>query len=504
MRGTTRPRRAGTVAEARAKGDAAGPDTALALAEIRALVGEQAVVTEARRLLAYESDANSLLGGAPAAVVLPATPSEAAAVLSVLVRHGVPFLPRGAGTGLSGGAVAASGEVVVSLTRLSRIEAVDLENEAVVVETGVTNARVSAAVAAQGRFYAPDPSSQAACTIGGNLAENAGGSHCLKYGVTLNHVRFADVVYADGEALRLGGLAPDMPGYDLLGLFIGSEGTLGTATRAGLALTRVPRAVRTVLALFDSVPDASRAVSAVIAAGIVPAAMEMMDSLAIEGVERGPYKVGFPPEAGAVLLIEVDGREEGVRVQAARIEQICRGRGLMSVRVAASPEERALWWANRKTAFGAMANLARSYYVQDGVVPRSRLPQVLDEVAAVGRRFDLRIANVFHAGDGNLHPLILFDDSRPAERERAVAAGTAILTACVAHGGSVTGEHGVGLEKRAEMALMFTADELALQDRVRRVFDPSGLANRGKVLPPPGDARAAALMAAAGRGAARA
>jgi glycolate oxidase subunit GlcD len=460
---------------------------AAALGEIRALVGADGVVVEARRLLAYESDANPLFRGAPAAVVLPRTPHEAARVLAILAAHGVPFLPRGAGTGLSGGAVATAGEVVVSLSRLVAIEAVDVENEAAIVQTGVTNARVSAAVAAEGRFYAPDPSSQAACTIGGNLAENSGGSHCLKYGVTLNHVRFADVVFPDGEEVRLGGLAPDGWGYDLLGLFIGSEGTLGTATRAGLGLSRVPRAVRTVLALFESVPDASRAVSAVIAAGIVPAAMEMMDNLAMAGVERGPYKVGFPPDAGAVLLIEVDGREESVAVAAARIEQICLGRGLMSVRVAASPEERALWWANRKTAFGAMANLARSYYVQDGVVPRSRLPQVLDEVAAVGRRYELRIANVFHAGDGNLHPLILFDDSRPAERERAVAAGTEILAACVAHGGSVTGEHGVGLEKRAEMALMFTPAELALQDRVRRVFDPSSLANRGKVLPSGGD-----------------
>lgn len=471
-------------AAARTPDGPVGVALATAVRDLQAVVGTDGVVTEPRRLLAYESDANPLFRGAPAAVVLPRTPEEAARALAILAEAGLPFLPRGAGTGLSGGAVATAGEVVVSLARLTRIEAVDLENGCATVEAGVTNARVSAAVAAHGRFYAPDPSSQTACTIGGNLAENAGGSHCLKYGVTLNHVLWADVVFPDGVGARLGGEAPDLPGYDLLGLFVGSEGTLGTATRAGLRLTRSPRAVRTVLALFDSVPDASRAVSAVIAAGIVPAAMEMMDNLAMRGVELGPYRVGFPEDAGAVLLIEVDGREEGVRAQAERIEAICRGRGLVSVRAAASAEERALWWANRKTAFGAMANLARSYYVQDGVVPRSRLPEVLEEVARVGREVGLRIANVFHAGDGNLHPLILFDDSRADERARAVAAGTAILAACVRAGGSVTGEHGVGIEKRSEMALMFTPAELALQDRVRRVFDPRGIANRGKVLPP--------------------
>ena len=461
-----------------------GGAAAAALAELAQRLGPDVVVREERRLLAYESDGNPLLRGRPAGVVLPRTPAEATEVLAALARHRAPYLPRGAGTGLSGGAVASAGEIVVSLARLTRIEPLDAGNESVVVEAGVTNARVTAAIAHAGRYYAPDPSSQAACTIGGNIAENAGGSHCLKHGVTLNHVRWADVVLPDGRAVRLGATSPDPPGYDLLGLFVGAEGTLGTVLRAGLRTSRTAPAVRTVLALFESVRDASRAVSATIAAGIVPAAMEMMDNLAMRAVELGPYRVGFPPDAGAVLLIEVDGRPEAVTAQAERIERICRGQGLVSVRVAADPAERALWWANRKTAFGAMANLAPNYYVQDGVVPRSRLPEVLDAVAAAGARAGLRIANVFHAGDGNLHPLILFDGSLPAERERAVRAGSEILEACIAVGGSITGEHGVGLEKRTEMALMFTPAELALAERVRRVFDPAGLVNRDKVLPP--------------------
>lgn len=462
--------------------ESARPLAEAVMAELCAVVGAASVVSDPLRLLAYESDANPLFRAAPLAVVLPSAPTEVAAVVAILARHGVPFLPRGAGTGLSGGAVATGMQVVVDCARLRHIESIDLPNERVRVQAGVTNARVTAAVAPGGYLYAPDPSSQAACTVGGNIAENSGGSHCLKYGVTLNHVLAADVVLPDGETLRLGGEAPDLPGYDLLGVFVGSEGTMGIATQATLKVVRQAQAIRTVLALFDDVAAASRAVSEVIAAGIVPAAMEMMDNLAMQGVEKGPYPVGFPPDTGAVLLIEVDGLEAAVTVNAERIEAICRSLAVRSVRVAATAEERALWWANRKTAFGAMGNLATSYYVQDGVIPRSRLPQVLERIAGVGEAYGLRIANVFHAGDGNLHPLILFD---AGERDRAVRAGTDILAICVEEGGSITGEHGVGLEKRAEMAIMFTPAELALQDRVRRVFDPAGLANPGKVLPLP-------------------
>ncbi|MDI3298566.1 MAG: FAD-linked oxidase C-terminal domain-containing protein [Bacillota bacterium] len=453
------------------------------VAGLAAIVGADSVLAGSRRLLAYECDGNTVFAGQPEAVVLPHDREEAERVIRFLDEHDVPWLPRGSGTGLSGGAVAERGGVIVDLVRLRRVVRVDPESQRAWVEPGVTNLALTEAVAPCGLFYAPDPSSQVACSIGGNVAENSGGSHCLKYGVTTNHVLGLEVVTARGERLRLGGAAPDLPGYDLTGFFVGSEGTLGVATEAVVRLVRRPQAVRTVLALFPSPDEASQTVSDVIAAGILPAAMEMMDRLAMEGVELGPYRVGYPPESGAVLLVEVDGLEAGLDEQAERIAAVCRRNGVQDVRVARTAEERNLWWQNRKTAFGAMGNLSPSYYVQDGVIPRSRLPRVLRRVEAIGREFGLRIANVFHAGDGNLHPLILFDDRLPGQRERAVRAGSEILRACVEEGGSITGEHGVGIEKREEMRLMYSDEELRFQAELRRVWDPKGLANPGKVLP---------------------
>lgn len=464
---------------------------AQAMAELVAIVGADSVIRTPLRLLTYESDANGVFHSLPAAVVLPHDIDETRRVVEVLARHGVPFLPRGAGTGLAGGAVALGNEVVVDTVRLTRLDAPDLDSAAIWAEVGVTNVSVSVAVAGDGMFYAPDPSSQAASTIGGNVANNSGGSHCLKYGVTTNHILAVDAILPDGTALRMGGDAPDLPGYDLRGLFVGSEGTMGVATRALLRLTPTPAEVRTVLATFDSVRAASQTVSAVIAAGMLPAAMEVMDRMAIDGVEKGPYPVGFGPEVGATLLFEVDGLPVSVEAKAQRIEAICKQMGVQAVRIAQSAEERALWWANRKTAFGAMGNLGRNFYVQDGVIPRTRLPDVIDRVGEIGAEFGLRIANVFHAGDGNLHPLILFDAKKPGDTEKAMACGSAILKVCVEAGGSITGEHGVGVEKRADMAVMFGEADLALQDSVRRVFDPRGIANPGKVLPTPDDIRRA-------------
>ncbi|MDI3318006.1 MAG: FAD-linked oxidase C-terminal domain-containing protein [Bacillota bacterium] len=450
---------------------------------LAAIVGADSVLAGSARLLAYECDGNTVFSGLPQAVVLPHDREEVERVIRFLDEHDVPWLPRGSGTGLSGGAVAWQGGVVVDLVRLRRLVRVDPESQRAWVEPGVTNLALTEAVAPFGFFYAPDPSSQVACSIGGNVAENSGGSHCLKYGVTTNHVLGLEVVIPRGGRLRLGGAAPDLPGYDLTGFFVGSEGTLGLATEAVVRLVRRPQAVRTVLALFATPDEASRTVSDVIAAGILPAAMEMMDRLAMDGVELGPYRVGYPPEAGAVLLVEVDGIEAGLEEQAERIVAIARRNGVQDVRVARSADERNLWWQNRKTAFGAMGHLSPSYYVQDGVIPRSRLPRVLRQVDEIRREFGLRIANVFHAGDGNLHPLILFDDRRPGQRERAIRAGSAILRACVEEGGSITGEHGVGIEKREEMRLMYSDEELRFQAELRRAWDPKGLANPGKVLP---------------------
>jgi glycolate oxidase len=406
------------------------------------------------------------------------------AVVSSCDRHGVPFVARGAGTGLSGGAVPVAGGIVISLARMNRILEIDLASARVTVQPGVTNLAVTNAVSADGFYYAPDPSSQQVCTIGGNVAENSGGAHCLKNGFTVNHVTGLTIVLPDGEVVRLGGKGFDAPGCDLLGAFVGSEGTLGIATEVVLRVLRQPEAVRTLLAGFPSTDAAGGAVSGVIAAGILPAAIEMMDRLTIEAAEAAVHP-GYPAEAGAVLIVELDGVAVQVQEDVAAVEEICRRSGAGEIRVAESEDERALLWRGRKSAFAAMGRVSRDYYVQDGVVPRTQLPAVLRRIAELEREHGLRVGNVFHAGDGNLHPLVLYDARRDGEAERAERLAAAILEACVDAGGSITGEHGIGLDKACAMPLMFGAHDLEAMQRLRAAFDPRGLANPGKLFPTP-------------------
>ncbi|MBX5435629.1 MAG: FAD-binding protein [Alicyclobacillaceae bacterium] len=455
---------------------------------IRAMVdilGPSRVIHEPHRLRVYSCDGYVARQALPRAVVFPENTDEVAAVVRWLYDHQVPFLPRGAGTGLSGGAIPLRGEVIISLVRMNRLLSVDFENQRAVVQPGLVNLTLTKRIADQGYYYAPDPSSQSVCTIGGNVAENAGGSHCLKYGVTTNHVVAAKLVLPDGQVVNVGSPYGDPVGYDLLGLIVGSEGTLGIATEMTVRILKKPQAVRTALAFFDRVEDASSTVSAIIAAGIVPAALEMMDQLAMQAVDKSHYHVGYPPDIEAVLLIEVDGLEAGVEADMRRIVEICRQHGVRTVQVAKDTEERALWWSSRKMAFGAMGRISPDYIVQDGVIPRTRLTEVLRRIRDISQASGLRIANVFHAGDGNLHPLILYDGRRPGEPERAIAAGSEILRVCVDVGGSITGEHGVGIEKLEEMRYQFTEAELAVQRAVRTGFDPQELCNAGKLIPTP-------------------
>lgn len=454
------------------------------IAALKRCVGNDAVLYRHEDLLAYECDAYTLKKVVPRAVVFPRSTEETAEVVRLLSKRGIPFIPRGAGTGLSGGATPTGGEVIISLARMNRLLQVDLLNRRAVVQPGYINLHLTEAVADRGYYYAPDPSSQQACTIGGNVGENAGGAHCLKYGVTTNHVLGLTMVLPDGQIVQLGGL-PDEPGYDLVGLVVGSEGTMGIVTEITVRLEKKPEGVRTVLAMFDEVSEASEAVSDIIAAGIIPAALEMMDNLAIEAVEKGTFPVGYPRDLGAVLLIEVDGIAEGLDEQIERIVEVCRKHGVREVRPASSEEERKSWWNNRKTAFGAVGTISPDYLVQDGVIPRSRLPQVLSRIKKISHEKGVRIANVFHAGDGNLHPLIMFDSRIPGEEERAVQAGSEILQVCVEVGGSITGEHGVGLEKKEEMRYLFSEKEIAVQTAIREVFNPRNLCNPGKIFPSP-------------------
>jgi len=414
--------------------------------------------------------------------VLPRTPEETAAVVRALAAEGVAFVPRGAGTGLSGGTLPVGAPVMVCTSRLQAIEAIDVANRRVVVQAGVVNAWISAAVRGHGLHYAPDPSSQPACTIGGNVAENSGGPHTLKYGVTTNHVLGLELVLPSGEVVRLGGAVEERVGYDLVGLAVGAEGTFGLVTRATLRLVRNPEGYRTALAVFDSVEAASEAVSDVIAAGIVPAALEMMDRLIIGAVEAA-YRIGLPTDAGAVLLVELDGPAAGLDGLLAEVDAVCRRRGAREVRVARDDAERAALWKARKRALGAVGRLAPSYCTQDGVVPRTKVPDILRAIAAAAERHRLRIGNVFHAGDGNIHPILLFDERNADECARVLAAGREILEACVALGGSVTGEHGIGVEKIAQMPLLFSPDDLLAMTRLRAVFDPEQRANPHKVFP---------------------
>jgi glycolate oxidase len=453
-------------------------------AELQAALGTAHVITEPEQLRVYECDGLTGHRAVPELVVLPESTEDVQAVLRACHRERVPFVARGAGTGLSGGATPVAGGVVVSLARMNRILEVDLESQRVVVEPGVANLDVTRAVAAHGFFYAPDPSSQQVCTIGGNVAENSGGAHCLKYGFTTHHVTGLMFVLPDGELVELGGKALDPGGPDLLGVIVGSEGTLGIATRITLRVVRTPQSVRTLLAGFHTMDAAGAAVSEIIAAGVMPSAMEMMDRLTIEAAEHA-VAPGYPAGAGAVLLVELDGVIEQVEDDAAEIERICLECGAFELRAATSDADRALLWKGRKSAFAAMGRIATDYYVQDGVVPRTRLPEVLRQIEELSVQHGLRVGNVFHAGDGNLHPLVLYDSGADGETERARELAEAILDACLDAGGSLTGEHGVGMDKACSMPRMFSERDLRVFERLRRAFDPLGICNPGKVIPTP-------------------
>ena len=451
--------------------------------ELARICGAPHVLHEPVQLMTYDCDALPHLRPMPALVVLPGTAAEVQGVVRACARHEVPFVARGHGTGLSGGALPVPGGVVIGLARLNRVLEIDLPNQRVTVEPGVTNLEITKQVAPQGYYYAPDPSSQQVCSIGGNVAENSGGAHCLKYGFTTHHVLEVEAVMPDGEMVRIGSTTPDAPGPDLLGLIIGSEGTLAVVTKVVVRVLRKPETVQTLLAAYNTISEAGSAVSEIIAAGIVPAAVEMMDSLAIRAAEAAVHP-NFPP-ADTILIVELDGPAPEVRELFAVVEAICRRTGATTVEVAQTDEHRMRIWRGRKAAFAAMGRIAPNYYVQDGVVPRTKLPEVLGRIADLSRRSGLGIGNVFHAGDGNLHPLICYDAEIPGQSALAEEVAGEILTYCVEAGGSITGEHGVGFDKKEYMPRMFTDDDLDVMQKLRDALDPKRLCNPGKVLPTP-------------------
>ena len=456
-------------------------DTRALLADLQSVLGADAARAEPLELALYARDAGVARGRA-AVVCFPRSGDDVAAAVRIAAAHNRPFVARGSGTGLAGGATPVDDPLVIVTTRLNRVLDVDPDERVAWVEPGVLNLDLSREVAHLGLHYAPDPSSQQACTIGGNVATNAGGPHCLASGVTATHVLAVDVVLGDGSMARLGGLEPDQPGYDLRGCFVGSEGTMGIATRIAVRLTPNPPVVRTLLLDFTSIEDAAATVSGIISAGIVPAALEMMDAEITRAVEDY-VGAGYPRDAAAVLLVEVDGLAGGVEHQVDAVSRVGREHGARTVRVAADESERALLWKGRKSAFGAIARIAPDYYLHDAVVPRTKLVDVLRQVYAIAHEQQLTMMNVFHAGDGNLHPLIVFDAREPGVWQRVHRAGDEILAACVAAGGVLSGEHGIGLEKREAMPLIFSADDLDAQARLRDAFDPSGRANPQKILP---------------------
>ena len=448
---------------------------------LKAIVGDMYVVHEHHDLLVFEYD-GSVDRALPLAVVLPATTDEVSGVVKTARRHGVPIIARGAGTGLSGGAIAHQGGIVVALTRMTRILEIDVQNRMAVVEPGVVNIDLTHAVSRHGLYFAPDPSSQKVCTIGGNVAENSGGPHCLAYGVTTNHVLGMEVVLADGSVQWLGATTRETTGYDLRGVLIGSEGTLAIVTKVAVRLLKQPEAVKTSLAVFKELDDASGAVSGIIAAGIVPAAIEMMDDLCIEAAEAAVH-AGYPKGAGAVLLVEVDGLRESVEEESAEIEQVCRAYDPIEIRTATDAEERERLWAGRKGVLGALGRLAPNYYLVDGTIPRTKLVEVLSRIRQISKESGLPIANLLHAGDGNLHPSVLFDERKPGETERALRVGGEILKLCVEVGGVLSGEHGIGLEKQEYMPLMFTDDDMDSMARLKPAFATEDLLNPGKIFP---------------------
>jgi glycolate oxidase len=449
---------------------------------LRDALGPGRVITDRQELRTYECDGLALYKVVPALVVLAHSTEDVAAAVKACAEAAVPFVARGSGTGLSGGALPHPDGVLIVTSPMRDIIEVAAEDERAVVQPGVINLQVSKAAQPSGYYYAPDPSSQQICSIGGNVAENSGGAHCLKYGFTTNHVVGAQVVTPDGETVQLGGRAPDAPGYDLLGVFVGSEGTLGITTEVTLRLVRSPESVRTLLAAFATTDQAGAATSAIIGAGVVPAAVEMMDALAIEAAEAA-VSCGYPAGAGAVLIVELDGPAAEVEAQFEQVVALC-GEAF-EIRVAGGDAERALFWKGRKSAFAAVGRISPDYIVQDGVIPRTALPGVLHRIGEVAAEHGVRVANVFHAGDGNLHPLVLFDDAIEGAARHAEEVSGAILELCIEHGGSITGEHGVGMDKARFMPRMFTEDDLRTMQLVRCAFDPGGLANPGKIFPTP-------------------
>ena len=453
------------------------------LDELRTIVGGRALISSPDELHTYECDGLTNFRVMPRAVLLPNSTQQVQAVVRICHRERIPFVARGSGTGLSGGALPVENGIVISLARMNRILEVDFANARVIVEPGVINLDVTGRVAPQEYFYAPDPSSQSICSIGGNVAENSGGAHCLKYGFTTTHVLGLEVVLPDGSLVHLGGKTLDNPGYDLAGVFVGSEGTLGVATKVILRIVKRPECIRTLLAAFPSTNEAGAAVSDIIAAGMLPAAIEMMDNLAIQAAEAAVH--ANYPNCGGLLLVELDGPAAEVEALMTHVNEICRSNGASEIRLAQSDAERALVWKGRKAAFAAMGRISSNYIVQDGVIPRTALPQVMSEIERLSQETGLRVANVFHAGDGNLHPLVLYDRRIAGQEEAAELLSNDILELCIAAGGSITGEHGVGEDKKKMMSKMFAEPDLVTMQRVRCAFDPLQLSNPTKIFPTP-------------------
>lgn len=449
------------------------------------IVGRDNLLTRPSELLVYECDGYTIEKNKPDVVVFPTSTDQVAAIVKVCNEHDVPFLPRGAGTSLAGGCLPVGGGVMITLTRMKRILEVNTRDRYAIVEPGVVNLWLTKHLQPHNYHFAPDPSSQGACTIGGNVATNSGGPHTLKYGVTVNHVLGLEMVLPDGRVVVTGGPVEDAPGYDLTGLIVGSEGTFGIVTKVWVRITRNPDAYRTLLGVFETVEDATNTISDIIGAGIVPGALEMLDQLMLSAVEEA-FHFGFPLDAGAVVIMEVDGLEAGLDTDAERIEEIAKKNKAREVRRASTAAERLLLWKSRKQAFGAVGRLAPSYCTQDGVVPRTKLPHILREIQRIGRHYHLRIANVFHAGDGNIHPILLFDERDQDQVKRVLEASHEILEECIRCGGSVTGEHGIGVEKINFMPRLFTPDDLAMMLRIRQAFNPDNRCSPAKMLPTAG------------------
>ncbi|HEY2253919.1 MAG TPA: FAD-linked oxidase C-terminal domain-containing protein [Planctomycetaceae bacterium] len=455
------------------------------MAALREIVGSDGLLADKDELLVYECDGFTIAKNVPDVVVFPTSTEQVMAIVKLCNRFAIPFVPRGAGTSLAGGCLPVGGGVMIALTRMKRIIEVNIRDRYAIVEPGLVNVHLTQHLKGTGYHYAPDPSSQGACTIGGNFATNSGGPHTLKYGVTVNHVLGVEMVMPDGSVVQLGGPVEDVPGYDLTGLFVGSEGTFGVCTKIIVRLTRDPTAYRTMLGVFNSVNDATQTISNIIGAGIVPAALELMDQGIIEAVEAA-FHFGFPLDAAAVLLIEVDGLEVAVDEEARKIIDICRESGAREVRSANSPKERLLLWKCRKQAFGAIGRLSPSYCTQDGVVPRTKLPEILQFITEMSGKYGIRIVNVFHAGDGNIHPILLFDERDAEQVQRVLLASDEILNKCIDMGGSVTGEHGIGVEKINFMSKLFAPADLEVMALVRQTFNPTGLCSPRKMLPTAG------------------